>query len=1112
MSELKVGMYVRCSVDYEDAENPRMFAMGQIEEIDDYKVRVVFHENCRSKHEKLIYDYIPSERVYDIDLLVRCKILNGTDIIYGFDIGKIISFAGKSEDNTYNYYVKLNDNTVIKVNECDIMADFNRMEANPYNQMISYEFHNPFWYSKRRLASEAINMINNFGDGFETLIGARAYLLPHQIDTIVRALSEKECRLMLADEVGLGKTIEALLIIKGLKKRKERVLLIVPEALVNQWKNELELKLWMDSTIYNGNNFNNGEIIIVPVESVSELYISDIKNKFAYCVIDEVHRVVGEEKIYSKILSICKAISKVLLLSATPIQSRKDEYLKLLKLLKPSLYENMTEQEFMNLFDKNSSIKKIVYRIFRDLPEAYGDEIDKDCIEDIMYDLDDIADELEDKCLDKIISSINIESDDCGESKIREALAYISINYQFEKNIIRHRRQELKELLPERKAEVIEHEMKSSVDNYYESNCYDELIEYIRFLQINIGLNKNLQEYIRILLNSFFSSPWAFNSVVELRKKTLKENKNIEAKIIDIVSSVRKERIRIESIIRHINKIPGEEQYLDSIDEFLQRWISAAEEECKNAQDLINDPDDIKGKLLRVIDYIEEELFNEKIVIFTSWPETLEKIKKLLEDLYGVETVTTFYSKNSFEDLEKNAFRFQNDENCRFILCDELGGEGRNFQMADAVIHMDIPFSPSILEQRIGRLDRIGRDKNKKVLNIVPVTLESIEESLYKLWDKGLNIFKKSLSGLEIALEDINNSLLEALNDDIKYGLDEAIDNIKEMLEEMSKSIEEEQYYDMAKQLDYDTEKKYNDIIEHFDNQGGRLLGKMMFDWGRAAGFEPLLTTDLIVEFDRKSVSNASMKHTMFAIPDTTKSLKRSKKPNVIRGTFDRKIAVNKEDLVFFAPGEEIFESIMNNVKEGYRGKSIAIKVNGAPFNWSGFVFKYNINFDVNKLLDNNIDLRYRKYAYGNMPIKQYSIIHSLTSDSMDVQGKVQEFMENNLTELVMKKKIYNYGSRGNNNIKIFKKEHDSNRWKHMVYTAYKKSQEEVKEQYRLDLNISEIKSKFSAINAGAKASELYFNSKENSLDLKNALEQVMKGIVFPKITTDSIMYLEMVE
>ena len=212
------------------------------------------------------------------------------------------------------------------------------------------------------------------------------------------------------------------------------------------------------------------------------------------------------------------------------------------------------------------------------------------------------------------------------------------------------------------------------------------------------------------------------------------------------------------------------------------------------------------------------------------------------------------------------------------MICDESGGEGRNFQLADSIIHFDIPFSPTILEQRIGRLDRIGREKSKDVENIVIVTEDTLETDLFNLWNDGLNIFTESLSGLEIALDNINKCIIDAMITDLKFGLNDILEEIKRNLKDIRAVVKEERYYDMSRQLDSKTKERYESIINKFDSEGGEILASAMIKWCRAVGFSPSLVEDeegKILNFSEDSISYKAMSNTMFDIPNTVEALKR---------------------------------------------------------------------------------------------------------------------------------------------------------------------------------------------------------------------------------------------
>lgn len=1067
---LKEGMYVRVSVDYEDDINPRMFATGQIEDVDQFgNIKVVFHKEFRSKDEEVIYSYIPDSKVYPSSKVQRCKILKKTKGIYDlFNTFSIIKYKNKSEEGYYRYYVETSTGIEI-ISEDEMIVDFTRGEINPFFQMDSYEFHSPFWYGQRLLPSEINNILNNLDKNFKTLISSRAYLFEHQIDTIVRALKEDKIRLMFADEVGLGKTIEALVVLKGMNLKN--ALIIVPDSLINQWKNEIYVKLWMESTIYEGDSLPKKGIVLIPFEKLNQINLDEIISYCDFCIIDEVHRCLLDKELFYNLHRICKKISQVILLSATPIQERKEEYLKLLQLLKPDIYDEMNTDEFCERYEKSRAIRKTVYGIIRDL-----DDIDEDLAEEMQEDLIDVYNTLEDKRLAKIVDEIDPEEENYGEEKIREALAYISENYQFEKSIIRHRRKEIQDEMPERVLEKIAYEMKAGDENFYEYNTYEKVFEYTEYLLKNTYEKDGESKYVIELINSMFSSPWALEAVLLNRINCIKN---------DI-----------------------EEEFISSIRIEMNKWKEACQSEINNISELIEKPDKLKGRFSLISDYIDQELYDKKVVIFTSYPQTLIKLKEVLARLLGEEAISTFSLLNNREELEENVIKFQNNEECKIMICDESGGEGRNFQIADCIIHFDIPFSPTLLEQRIGRLDRIGRDKNKEVLNIVIFTEDTLENDLFNLWNDGLNIFTESLSGLEIALESINNYILNAISSDLKFGLNYILEEIKKNLKEIREAVKEERYFDMARQLDSKTKDRYDSIIRMFDSKGGEILAESMLKWCRAVGFSPVEVIDgNIIKFEQGSINYICMSHTMFCIPDTIETLKRRDSPG-ITGTFDRTVAVNKENIAFFAPGEKIFDSIMQNVEEGYRGRCAAIEVNGSEVEWEGFIIRWNVEFNVIPLIEEGFGLNYKVFSNGYMPLNQIITFIPLNEGEYlkgDEEQYILEFLKENYRKSVVK----HLGERKGTTLKSFKMKYDKYIWKDIIKSVSIKSKKLAIEKYKYLLRGKELQKDLSMILAGARASKRYFNNKELDCDeLKKGLEKVIEGVNKPDISVDSILYI----
>lgn len=1095
-SNFKEGMYVRVPVDYEDDKNPRMFATGQIDNIDEFgNINVVFNKDFRSKDEEIIYDYIPDYRLYPESKVQRCKLIKRTKGLYGlFDSFTIIKFKDKDDEGYYRYYVE--DNNEVKViSEYEMIVDFTRGEISPLTQMKTYEFQSPFWYGQRLLPGEILNILNNLDKNFKTLISSRAYLFQHQIDTIVRALKEEKIRLMFADEVGLGKTIEALVVLKGMNLKK--ALIIVPNSLINQWKNEIDVKLWMDSIVYEEGDLPKKGIVLISFEKLDSLNLDDLIKEYDFCIIDEVHRCLSNNELFGDLYKICKNINEVILLSATPIQDRKEEYLKLLKLLKPNIYENMSEDEFIDRYEKSIGIRKLVYGAIRNL-----EDLDEDLAEETKEDLEDISVELEDNCLAKIVKDINIDSQNYGEEKIREALAYIAENYQFEKNIIRHRREEIQDEIPKRVLKELSYEMKGGEESFYEYNTYEKVFEYAEYLLNNTNCKEKTSKYVIKLVNSMFSSPWALELLLKKRCEFL-ENRTIIAK-----NSIETE---LQYIIEYAPKLTYELTYISEIEEVLLKWKEASQLEIDSIVELIDDPNNLKGRFGIIADYIDQELYDKKIVIFTAYPETLIKLKDILTNLFTEKTIAIFSVLSNREELEREVQRFQNDDQCKIMICDESGGEGRNFQIADSIIHFDIPFSPTILEQRIGRLDRIGRDKTKLVENLVLISENTLESDLFSLWNEGLNIFTESLSGLEIALDSINSFIVKSMGEDLKYGLNEALGEIKENLKSIREAVKEERYYDMSRQLDVKTKERYESIINKFDNKGGEILASTMLKWCRAVGFSPIIidSESKEIKFDESSISYKAMSNTMFDVPDTLEILKR-RNSNGITGTFDRSIAVKKENLVFFAPGEDIFDSIMKNVEEGYRGKCASVQAFESEFEWEGFIIRWNAEFNNEFLLEAGLSLNYSVFSNGHMPLKQIVSFIPLKGEelSKDKEEYILKYLEENYNS---KSKLIHLGKRNGMEIEKFKEKYNYIKWNEIIKNIRLKSIKDFKEKYNYSIDKKELIKELSIALAGAKASKKYFNYKDIDCDkFKKGLEKVRDGVLNPDVSIDSILYIDL--
>ena len=650
---LSAGMYVRCPADKENMAEPRVFICGQITKVDEFKKTVVIKIHDPFDY-LLFFEDLPKGTIElpqgNVD---RCNFFMESTVVYDRERCKVLSFQ-KAKDGYYYYYIQnQNNKQVIKACEREIIASFNNGHIDPCTQLGRYEFQNPCWYLGRAVVSKSMNILENSIYGFKELAGSKIYLMPHQVNAIMRCLQESPCRYMLADEVGMGKTVEAISVYKifSLNKSNAKALVVVPTTLKEQWKSELLLKF----NIMEGYDANNNLLLVKSIDDISS---EDLSKSWDFIIVDEVHKFLFSEGEYKKLHTLSENTKNLLLLSATPVQQKKEEYLDLLRLLLPQKYDKYSVDEFGELIGKQSRIIQKTALILDDLSDleetiqdVEKDEEDphesEDCIdliEKIQSDLEEICEEIDDQKLTELLKKIVVDSDDMGVYAIKVVISYICGNYQIESNIIRNRRKILEtndlddRMMASR--DLVELTYDANTDrNVYEHLIYEDLAKWIM-----TGLEEGrlkVETDIKPLLSSFFSSSWAFEE--------------------------------------HIKKCGFEE-----IDDKIENWIESEQYNIDHIVEILEDPDAYyecyASRLVVVLNALFDEYYDKKVVLFTNYEETFEAYKSALSKAFSEEEVSFFGANMSIEEVELNAYRFQSQEECRILLCDYTGGEGRNFQ------------------------------------------------------------------------------------------------------------------------------------------------------------------------------------------------------------------------------------------------------------------------------------------------------------------------------------------------------------------------------------------------------------------------------------------------
>lgn len=941
-----IGAYYRCPIflDEEDKEYPRLFALGQLVEYNELADagRVVFHDLLGSKS---YYSELVANNVFAATTISHCEAVSGGIVQGAWGEGIVISRVNSGDDTLpYWYNIKLPNGKNVTAPETELKIEYSQMNYSPEKQLAAYEFQHPSWFFNRMKVSQNRHLIENAIYGFDILAGCRAFLLPHQISTVARCFESRPIRYMLADEVGLGKTVEACSILRILMSEKDsfRALIIAPNALVSQWKNELFYKYSLSASI----SSLNSQVCIFPLETfANSLRVTIVP--WDLVIVDETHRLLKSDTWYDSILSLSRRTPHILLLSATPIQDRNEEYRRLLALLLPDQYATMPAEVFSWLVKKQKRIQKVINQQIGRL-DRY-DEYKTIIIDELR----DVSETLSDPAFSKLVDHIDLQGEDSGLAQARSALAYVCENYRLERRVIRNRRQAISGKMAKRTLSEVAYAPLTNNETYNESGAIQNTLAYLS------ANGKNDASYVQNtaipLLSALFSSPWAFWDMLKVLK-------------ID-----------------------------DSI------LLSTAKEWLKQAKDehaLLNvaldeDPELIKGRLLRAVDYIEQEtdLYSSpdcKVVVFTGHTATLHEFLKLITvrmQSHGLKAVA-FCKGMSRESLDDSVYSFQNDTDCRIIVCDETGGEGRNFQNAEQLIHLDIPWSANTLEQRIGRLDRLGREPEREVCSTVFFTEGSTEEQLFHIWRDGLMLFSQSLSGLEIITGELNKLIIDALLEDYYNGLANAFDDILDEAEEMRESVEDEQLFDIGATLYRPLSEGIDAVLEQYAKQDDSIFAKAMLGWGGQAGLESEKPTpDGLIEFRESRFSVNAAKQSLFIPPDWDKYSNASimHREGKILGSFDRKTSSLREDILFYAPGDALYDSIISNAVGCSRGRCSAIQLR-STFDFDGLVFIYDVQPSLDELMDAHVNLellsRYRMY----LPLSQIYIVIPLTKESQAIE------------------------------------------------------------------------------------------------------------------------------
>ncbi len=375
----------------------------------------------------------------------------------------------------------------------------------------------------------------------------------------------------------------------------------------------------------------------------------------------------------------------------------------------------------------------------------------------------------------------------------------------------------------------------------------------------------------------------------------------------------------------------------------------------KNRSELIN----------RIQQRIRRPIYGDrlpKFVVFTSFVQTCKQIILRLSDTFGQAAIASHQLGEQRDKVEESLKQFKEEPNCFILICDSSGEEGRNLQFADWLIHFDLPWSPNQLEQRIGRLDRIGSKMGvKSCVFVGPYLDDSPHNTWYQLLKDGFEIFESSIASLQFYVDEKLPEIELALFQLGASKLLELVEVIRQEIADEQIKISEQNALDEIDALD-ETSINYFQTLDDYD-ACHQEIQRSTESWIYHA-----------LQFRRDQDPNLSgvlryqpTKQTLIPVDD----LKTHFALNIQqRGTYNRRIANQHSSIKVYRIGEEFVEALANYIRWDDRGQAFAMWRHDQAWDasegmeWIGFRFNYEITTDLEPAKQALIAYKQDNYNY----------------------------------------------------------------------------------------------------------------------------------------------------
>jgi ATP-dependent helicase HepA len=673
----------------------------------------------------------------------------------------------------------------------------------PAGLLAAFAIEHPAYFQARRAFVDAMLTEDAASRGNRALTSSAVELHAHQMGVAVRVLSDPVRRFLLADEVGMGKTIEAGFVIRQhlIDYPGAVVRIVAPERMCHQWVQELSERFFIDLD-------DMSNVRILATENTAGWIVPTADVMPDLLVIDEAHHVARwahgsrpDRLRYARAAELAHAAVALLLLSATPVAQNEATFLAMLYLLDPDNYRLNGLVEFKRRVEQRHDLAR-AFVMFRPGQKFRRLEQNAERLRTLLQgDAESVS------LLDGVLAARDKDSDEI-DRRIRVLRTAISDRHRIHYRMLRNRRDDVSDFAVRgrRVGAVLR------ADAMGAARLAEWLDRWRNAVMADaVNTNNDWRPVAEVLLCRALAFPDIFGAAVLCR---LGSRKGTAPAQLDPVEE--------ESIAAYP---PGAEEL-----ETLEAWPEYSDIEDIGA-----------ARIAAVVDYIAEVPVERKIVVFTTFASAAIRLKEALTERLGGSRLVAHLKYTSIDKSEEALRQFQRDPGCNVLVCDASGEEGLNLQFADVVVHAELPLDPNRLEQRIGRLDRYGLEAPVENVLVFDGNSGSFLDSWGDALTRGFRVFDESISSYQFLVDRLVPELLTAFASRGPTGIGAVADTLPELLAAERKEILEQDQLDAIEAIEVTY--PVADVIRALDTQWEELAlahERLLCAGPGALGFERL--------------------------------------------------------------------------------------------------------------------------------------------------------------------------------------------------------------------------------------------------------------------------------